>query len=134
MTNDPLILSESEFHILKESYKKSTLLTPHNQNRLCNELSNPKIVDRNNLPSNVVSLFSKVLLWNMSKGQNFTIKIVLVPTGSDKSIEISSYDPLAVALLGYREGSIIEWEFGDEIERFKILSVSRIEGTSKIYS
>jgi hypothetical protein len=52
---------------------------------------------------------------------------VLVPNNSGNRIEISSYDPLAVALLGYREGSIIDWEIDNEIHKFKILSVSRIQ-------
>lgn len=126
MRNVPLILSLAELKILKEFYSKDDLLTPYNRNRLLSELKEPKIVDRENLPSNVVSLFSKVLLWNMSKGQTFTVHIVPEISSAEHNIEIPSRDPLSIAMLGYREGSTIDWEMNDGINTFKILSVCKM--------
>lgn len=125
MKNIPLILSANELQILSESYKKGNALTPYNKSQLSSELSEPRIVDRDNLPANVVSLFSKVLLWNMTKGQTFTIHITPDVDSSAVKTQILPSDPLSIALLGYQEGSIIEWEMNDGINKFKIVSVSK---------
>lgn len=126
MKKVPLILSANELQVLKESYTTAGLLSTYNQNRLESELKDPKIVDQENLPSNVVSFHSKVLVWNMSKSQTFTIHIVPAINSAVNNLEVNPSDPLSLALLGYREGCVIEWEMPDGINQYKIISVSKI--------
>jgi regulator of nucleoside diphosphate kinase len=131
---DQLILCENDFEVLLHYYSGSnSFLSLHNQERLLRELKDAKIVAKDNLPLNVVSTNSKVLIWNMTKGQTFTIRIVSDLELIGKENRISTSDPLSIALLGYSTGSITEWELEDGINRLQVLSVKQLNAEASNY-
>ncbi|WP_207426704.1 GreA/GreB family elongation factor [Pedobacter sp. SYSU D00535] len=127
MKKNHLILCESDFEALTNYCSTSNnALGAHNQEKLMVELSEAKVVARDNLPLNVVATNSKVLIWNMTKGQTFTVHIVSQQEMHRKDHRISVYDSLAIALLGYATGSIVEWELGDGLNRLQVMSVTQL--------
>ena len=121
-----LTLCESDFNLLT-NYCVENTLSAYNRNKLLIELKEAKVVKKENLPLNIVATGSKVLLWNIHKGHTYTIWIVPPAEADGRKNKVSSLDPIAIALLGYPSGSVVEWEMGDEINQLKLLSVNQMD-------
>jgi len=76
--------------------------------KLKRELSRAKIVDQKDIPKDVITMNSQALI----RLDDEDIEVSLVyPEESDLSrMKVSVFSPIGTAILGYREGSTIEWE------------------------
>ncbi|WKN31181.1 GreA/GreB family elongation factor [Porifericola rhodea] len=92
--------------------------------RLAKELHEAKIVDGDKTPPGLIGLNSEVLLYEKTLGKEIKAQLVLPKEVSPKLNKISIFSPLALALLGYREGDTIEWELIGTIRRYKVLRVT----------
>jgi len=133
MKKEQLILTREDFIFLTECYF-SDHISPFNKEKLSHDLRNVKIMRSEYLPSNVVRTNSSVLVTCIDKSQTFNIHIVSLDSMTKKSNQIPISDPLAVALLGYRTGSIVEWEMLDGIHQFQIVSVHQADVDSVLNS
>ena len=98
-------------------------LSKLNKAKLSDELRIAKIVQKEWLPVNVVCTNSKVLVCNIDKAQTFNVHIISPDSKAVNTNDIPITDPLAIALLGYQQGVIVDWEMRDGINRFQIISV-----------
>ncbi|MEO6633517.1 MAG: GreA/GreB family elongation factor [Mucilaginibacter sp.] len=129
MRSIPLILTKEDYKLLTDQYNSVTI-PAFNKRKLYQELKDAKIVRKQSMPLNVVSSNAKVLIWNMNKGQTFSIRIVAADSIGYGPNDIPVTDPIVVALLGYPTGAMTEWEMKDGINQFKVMSVQHDEETT----
>ena len=74
------------------------------------ELDRAKIVKPQEVPPNVVTMNSRVLLQDMDTSDEMTCTLVFPRNANIDSGAISVLAPVGTAILGYTEGSVVEWE------------------------
>ncbi|GAA0397690.1 nucleoside diphosphate kinase regulator [Cocleimonas flava] len=72
------------------------------------EISRADIVEPNEMPSNIVTMNSKVKFKNKSSDKEFSLTLVY-PNNSSGEATVSILAPVGSALLGLTEGDEIEW-------------------------
>ena len=88
--------------------------------RLEEELEDAEIVASDNIPSDVVTMRSKVKLKDLDNGEESVYSIVFPNETNYDEGKISILAPLATALLGYRRGDTVEFEAPARLRRLKI--------------
>jgi len=89
-------------------------------NKLEAELDRAEIVDRKDIPADVVTMRSKVRLKDLVSGESNTYSLVF-PTEADSAEgKISVLAPIGTAILGYRQGDTIEWPVPSGVRKLKV--------------
>ena len=73
------------------------------------ELRRAKIMSPQEVPSNVVTMNSRVLLRDSDTSEEMTYSLVFPRDADIESGSISVLAPVGTAILGYREGYVVEW-------------------------
>jgi len=120
MENEKLIILQRDLDLLTTHLMHSNL-SDFNKARLLKELKTAKIVK--DLPEDVVCLASQVEIREVTSKQTFTFQLVLPGEANMKYQKISVFAPIGVALLGYRTGSMVQWEMPSGLKTFEILNV-----------
>ena len=77
---------------------------------LAAELRRAEVVEDTEIPAEVITINSRVLVQDLETGQNF-IHVLVFPNEADMSLnKVSVLSRIGMALLGYRTGNIIEWD------------------------
>ncbi len=77
--------------------------------KLINELDSAKIVEPEEIPSNVVTMNSIVKLSFLNSNKQVQFQIVYPGQANYKENRISIFSPIATALIGYKVADEIEW-------------------------
>lgn len=88
--------------------------------RLEGELDRAVLVDAHELPPDVVTLDSRVLLVDLDSGEELLFTLVLPSRANLEEGRISVLAPLGMAVLGYRAGDLIEWEVPARRRRLRV--------------
>ena len=91
--------------------------------RLEEELDKAKIVDSKDIPDDVVTMNSIVRIKDLDSGEEKTLILVFPNKAGTTEKAVSILAPIGTALIGYREGDIIEWEVPAGKKRLKITEV-----------
>jgi regulator of nucleoside diphosphate kinase len=91
--------------------------------RLGEELDRATIVEQENLPEDVVRMGSRVRLMDLDSEAEMTYVLVYPHQAGAFPGAISVVAPVGTALLGYRQGAVIEWSVPRGVRRLKVLSV-----------
>jgi len=87
---------------------------------LAAEMARAKIIEPKKVPAYVVTMNSKVVLHDLDTSEKETYVLVF-PTEADvDSGAISVLAPIGTAILGYREGSVVEWPVPSGKRRIRI--------------
>lgn len=84
-------------------------LTREDLRDLQQELNRAQIVDPKSVPASVVTMNSKVRLRDQDTAEEMTYTLVFPQEADIDSGAISVLAPIGTAILGYREGDVIEW-------------------------
>jgi len=84
------------------------------------ELIRAKVVDSRVVPPSVVTMNSKVLLRDVDTSEEMTYSLVFPKDADIGSGAISILAPVGTAILGYREGEVVEWPVPSGRRRIKI--------------
>ena len=125
MNTQPLILIQRELDILKK-YLQESILTDYNKKSLLSQLASAQVVREDELPDDAISLNSVVHVQERQSKQNFIFQIVLPASADVRKKKVSVFSPIAIALLGYRNGATTKWEMPGGLQEFEILKVSQI--------
>lgn len=125
METKQLIILQSEFDRLKKHLNDS-VLTDFNKRKLLAELQSARVVEKNDLPDDVICLNSVVQVQGVITKQSFILQIVHPSVADVKKNKISVFAPISIALLGYRKGARIEWEMPNGMQEFEILKVNQV--------
>lgn len=120
-----LILSKTDFELLKNHLKLSTNLSEFNRKKLSLELKTARVLKPEDAPLDVVSENSKVQIEDIESGQKFDFILVSPKNADIKSNKLSVLAPIGIALLGYRPGVEVDWEMPNGLRTFRIVSAVR---------
>lgn len=87
------------------------------------ELKRTNVVEPGEIPPGVVTMNSKVLFRDIDSKEEMTYTLVFPKYSDVDSGAISILAPVGTALLGYREGSTVEWAVPSGKRRFKIVKI-----------
>jgi len=73
------------------------------------ELERAKVVPSTSIPRDVVTMNSKVLLRDVSTSEQMTYTLVFPKDANIDAGAISVLAPIGTAILGYRQGDVVEW-------------------------
>ncbi len=90
---------------------------------LAAELSRASVVAPQDVPADVVTMNSKVLLEDVDSSEQMTFTLVFPENADIDAGAISVIAPVGTAILGYSEGDIIEWEVPSGVRRLRIASI-----------
>ncbi|MGI5849345.1 MAG: nucleoside diphosphate kinase regulator [Christensenellales bacterium] len=79
------------------------------------ELDRADVVDPDQIPPNVITMNSKVLLSFGEPEEDITYSLVFPEDADISDNRLSILAPIGTAILGFREGDIIEWNVPDGI-------------------
>ena len=92
--------------------------------RLEGELARATVVPREEVPSDVVTMNSRVLFENETTGERREITLVYPREADIDAGKISVLVPVGTALLGLRVGQSIDWKLpSGETHRYRIVAV-----------
>ncbi len=87
---------------------------------LLNEIKSAKIVEPPDIPSDVVTMNSKVRIYIKGQNQYTEFQIVYPDKANMGEKKISIFSPLATAIIGNRVSDEIEWKFPSGMTRIRI--------------
>ncbi len=87
---------------------------------LLGELERAQIVPSQNVPSKVVTMNSRVLLRDIDTFEEMIFTLVFPKDADIQSGLISVLAPVGTAILGYREGDVVEWPVPSGVKRISI--------------
>lgn len=87
------------------------------------ELQHAHIVTSNEIPHDVITMNSTVRLKDLDSGEEKTFTLVFPEKTKTTSNAISILAPIGTALIGYREGDIIEWDVPGGTKRLEVLEI-----------
>jgi regulator of nucleoside diphosphate kinase len=90
---------------------------------LAGELARAKVVPSNQVPRDVVTMNSKVVLRDTDSGEAMTYRLVFPKDADVDSGAISVMAPVGMAILGYAVGDVVEWPVPSGVRRLSIEQV-----------
>ena len=123
--NTPIILSRGIFDLLK-AHIRSRKLSKYNEAKLELELKSATQVLRSALPENIVDIDTRVRVKEVSSGIEYSYDLVAPAKARRKHQTISILSPISVAILGYPQGSEVQWEMPDGLKVFRIEEVTKL--------
>jgi regulator of nucleoside diphosphate kinase len=90
---------------------------------LKSELKRAVIIEPQDIPSDVITMRSQVLLKDLSSGEEMICTLVYPDEADMLERKISVLAPIGMAILGYRESDKVEWEIPGGIA---LLAVEKI--------
>jgi regulator of nucleoside diphosphate kinase len=91
--------------------------------QLAGELDRAKIVDSKKIPADVVTMNSKVEIFDLDTQETMIYALVFPRDANIDEGRISILAPLGTAILGYRAGDEFEWEVPSGKRRLKIVKI-----------
>ncbi len=89
------------------------------------EIEKARIVPQAQIPSNVVTMRSRVRIVDMRTGEQLVYQIVYPHEANYAAQKISILAPIGMALLGYAAGTEIEWQVPSGSRRLRIEAVEQ---------
>ncbi|AEG60765.1 nucleoside diphosphate kinase regulator [Desulforamulus ruminis] len=105
-----LIDEEKEFHQGNKDYLKT----------LEHELNRAHVVDPKEVPGDVITMNSKVLLKDLDTGEEMIYTLVFPADADLLEDKISVLAPVGTAILGYWVGAILDWKVPNGVVRLKV--------------
>ena len=87
------------------------------------ELQRAEIVHSNQIPSDVITLNSHVLLHDLDTGERMEFTLVLPFAADINEKKLSVLSPLGTAILGYRVGDEFKWPVPSGLRRLKVTRI-----------
>ena len=88
--------------------------------RLEEELERAETVAPEEVPSDIITMRSKVRLSDLDTGEEMVYTLVFPSEANYDEGKISVLAPVGTAMLGYRVGDIIEWQVPSGVRRLKV--------------
>jgi len=87
------------------------------------ELDRGEALDSKDIPTDEVTMNSKVRVQDLDSGKEMTYSLVFPRDANIDQNRISILAPLGTALLGYRVGDVIEWKVPAGLRRIRVEEV-----------
>jgi regulator of nucleoside diphosphate kinase len=91
--------------------------------RLEEELERGHVVGAKEVPADVITMNSRVLLQDAKTGEQFTYTLVFPTDANPSEGKLSVLAPLGTAMLGYSVGQTVEWPTPSGVRRLQVVSL-----------
>jgi len=121
-----IVITEADYVRLRRLVESSRLFRQHDAKHLDDleqELERAAIMKAGEVPSDVVTMNSRVRVKDLNSGRVTTYQIVFPREADIAKNRISVLAPIGTGLLGYSAGATIEWQVPSGSRRFRILAV-----------
>jgi len=125
INDTPIVLSTGIYDLLKDHLRRRKL-SKYNEAKLELELKDAKQVLRNDLPADVVTVDTNVKVKELESGKEFSYKLVAPARARRKNNTLSILSPIGVAILGYTQGAVVQWEMPEGIKQYQIEEVIKL--------
>jgi regulator of nucleoside diphosphate kinase len=125
MTQRAIVISRTDAARLRDLLAARTRaeLDQDHLEELAAELERARIAEPDELPADVITIYTRVRVLDLVSGERHELTLVL-PRESDAGAgRVSVLAPLGTALLGYRVGDEIEWLMPGGLRRLRIEEV-----------
>jgi regulator of nucleoside diphosphate kinase len=121
-----IVITEADYVRLQGLVESSRVFRQRDAKHLDDleqELERAAIMKAGEVPSDVVTMNSRVKVKDLNSGRVTTYQIVFPGQADIAKNRISVLAPIGTGLLGYRAGTTIEWQVPSGMRRFRILEV-----------
>lgn len=125
INDTPIVLSTGIYDLLKDHLRRRKL-SKYNEAKLELELKHAKQVLRNDLPADVVTVDTNVKVKELESGEEFSYKLVAPAKARRKNNTLSILSPIGVAILGYTQGAVVQWEMPEGVKQYQIQEVIKL--------
>ena len=87
------------------------------------ELNRGKIVKSKDVPENVITMNSKILLKDLDGQEEMTYKLVFPDNADSNHNKVSILAPIGIALLGYKVGDVVELKVPAGLRRLEVKKI-----------
>lgn len=123
MRERPIVVTESDERKLRRLLGGQSERVLHDQahlQELRSELERARIVRAQELPTDVITMHSRVRVLDLQRRTRSDITMVFPFEADVTAKRISVLAPLGTALLGFREGDVVEWMMPGGIRRLRV--------------
>jgi len=120
-----LILTTGLYDLIKDHVRRKKV-TPAEEVMLINQLKFAKQVRRRELPTDVVTVNSRVTIKDTATGEEHIHTFVPPGKAKMKHKTQSIMTPIGLALIGYSAGNRINWPINGEEREIEILKVEQL--------
>ena len=120
--SNKIILTTGIYDAIKDHLRRKKV-SINEEVRLTSELRNAQQVRRRALPEDVVTVNRKVTIKDLSQNKEEEYIFVGIAEARPKKNKHSILSDMALAIVGYKVGDVIEWPFRDGERRIEILKV-----------
>ncbi|WP_299821466.1 nucleoside diphosphate kinase regulator [uncultured Pontibacter sp.] len=109
--NNTIYLTEQDYKRLIELIQMQRMSggAAVNISKLGEELKRAKLVPSEEIPADVITMNSRVQLKDLQSGNEIEITLVYPKDADINSRKISIFAPVGTAIIGCREGDVVEW-------------------------
>jgi regulator of nucleoside diphosphate kinase len=121
-----LIIAKEDFETLNDyvrGAKSGREFDRKNASSLQEELKKATVVEKENLPADVVRLNSRVTVKEGTKDKLIELVLVVPEKADIKERKISVFAPIGTALIGFRQGEQVKWNVPAGSKTFTIMKV-----------
>ena len=126
MNNRNIIITaadHAELHEVISSAGNASARAQAELKALAGELQRAEIVDPSQIPFDVITMNSQVLLHDLDTGERLVFTLVLPSAADIDEKKISVLAPLGTAMLGYRVGDEFKWRVPSGFRRLKVTRI-----------
>lgn len=124
METRTIYITHTDHTRLKQLLDNPVLKREKNAMRdLVTELKRAEIVPSREIPSDIVTMRSRVNIRERGTGESSSITLVFPFEANIEEGKISVLAPIGVALLGYRVGDIVTWNVPSGTREFEIAKI-----------
>ncbi len=121
-----IVITEADYERLQRLVESSRVFRQRDAKHLDDleqELERAAILKAGDVPSDVVTMNSRVKVKDLNSGRVTTYQIVFPGEADIAKNRISVLAPIGTGLLGYSAGTTLEWQVPSGTRRFRILEV-----------
>lgn len=130
-TNNRLVLAKQDYEVIMSYIRRGLPTITFNRQdaeELESELKKAKVVDKEDLPDDVVRLNSKVTIKEEKENKIMELTVVTPEKANIKQRLISIMSPIGTALIGFRKGQQVRWKVPSGKKTFTIMDVQNLYG------
>lgn len=128
-TNNKLVLAKEDYDIIMTYVRRGLPTITFNRQdaeELETELKKAKLVNKEELPEDVVRLNSTVTIKEEKENKILELTVVTPEKANIKQRLISIMSPIGTALIGFRKGQQVKWKVPSGKKTFTIMEVQNL--------
>ncbi|PKN85007.1 MAG: transcription elongation factor GreAB [Chloroflexi bacterium HGW-Chloroflexi-8] len=126
MSSKPIYITEFDLHRLQKLIQESQYTNYRKSNyldTLKKELDRAKIVAPELIPSNIITMNSRVVLQDIETGEEETYTLVFPEDADIELNKVSVLAPIGTGMIGYEVGDVFDWPVPSGFRNLKVMKI-----------